>query len=101
MIDKDGSHTYSKVVKVSFTQSGSLISISPNPARNSTTLGFNSTIVKGTVSIYSTEGKKLLAENIANANAYLLNTQHFTNGLYMVEVNTGSNIYKAKMIVAK
>ena len=101
MIDKDGSHTYSKVVKVSLPQSGSPISISPNPARNSTTLGFNSTIVKGTVSIYSTEGKKLLAKNIANTNAYLLNTQHLTNGLYMVEVNTGNNIYKAKMVVAK
>ncbi len=99
-VDKDGSSSYSKVVSVNFSDKQSF-SIIPNPAKDFTTISFSKTVDKATIAVYDITGKAVIMQSLSGANAYKLNTQTFTNGVYMIKVNTTTGSYNEKLLINK
>gem|GEM_PF-2514777 len=99
-VDKDGSSNYSKVVSVTFGDNQSL-SIIPNPARDFATISFSKTVDKATIVVYDITGKAVIKQSLSGTNAYKLNTQTLTNGIYVIKVNTATGSYNEKLLINK
>lgn len=99
-VDKDGSSSYSKVVSVNFGGKQAF-SIVPNPARDFATISFSKTVDKATIAVYDITGKAVITQSVSGTNAYKLNTQTLTNGVYVIKVNTTTGSYNEKLLINK
>jgi hypothetical protein len=99
-VDKDGSSSYSKVVSVNFGGKQSF-SIIPNPARDFATISFSKTVDKATIAVYDITGKAVITQSVSGTNAYKLNTQTLTNGVYVIKVKTDTGSYNEKLLINK
>lgn len=99
-VDKDGSSSYSKVVSVNFGGKQAF-SIIPNPARDFATISFSKTVDKATIAVYDITGKAVITQSVSGTNAYKLNTQTLTNGVYVIKVNTTTGSYNEKLLINK
>ncbi len=100
IIDKDGSSSYSKAVSVNFGDQ-EFLSISPNPVKDFAIINFSKTVDKATIAVYDITGKTVLTQAINSTNAYKLNTQTWTNGVYKITVHTTRGIFNAKLLINK
>jgi pimeloyl-ACP methyl ester carboxylesterase len=98
--DKDGSSNYSKVVSVTIGDKQSF-SIIPNPARDFATISFSQLVDKATIAVYDITGKAVITQSVSGTNAYKLNTQTLTNGVYVIKVNTTTGSYNEKLLINK
>jgi Secretion system C-terminal sorting domain len=100
-IDHDGSYTYSNVVSVNIDNKQS-VAISPNPAKDFTTISFKKKFDKASIVVYDVNGNEmntqLLSESVNN---YHLNTQTLTNGFYFIKIKTNTGIYNVKLLISK
>ncbi|MFP5040864.1 T9SS type A sorting domain-containing protein [Parasediminibacterium sp. JCM 36343] len=102
MVDKDGSFSYSKLVAVVLTTHYSPLTISPNPAKDFTTISFTQSVDKATIAVYNMSGKVVITQMLSGVtNAYKLNTQSLSNGVYVLKVTTGTGSYNEKLLINK
>jgi len=101
IFDKDGKSTFSKVVSVNFYENQSF-SITPNPAKDFVTISFSKTIDRATIVVYDITGKAICTQSInEGTNAYNLNTQALTNGVFVIKVKTATGSYNQKFLINK
>jgi|GEM_PF-1566016 len=95
--DKDGMHTFSKVVSVRLSINTYQLSIAPNPARDYTTIHFANIVAATTLLVYDITGRKVI-EQPCDAKAEMrLNVQSLTNGIYIVVLRTALGSFKEKL----
>ena len=99
-LDKDGSSSYSKVVSVTFGDKQSF-SIIPNPAKDFATISFSKAVDKAIIAVYDITGKTVITQSVSGINAYKLNTQTLTNGVYVIKVNTVTGSFNEKLLINK
>jgi hypothetical protein len=77
--------------------------IYPNPAANSSTIAIESSVNNGVLEIYNSLGSKVYSQNINNeSNSQIsLNTQDFTNGIYIVSLKSDNQTWQKKLIINK
>ncbi len=94
MINRDGSFTYSSVVKLNFD--GQIdMQVYPNPTSDIVTIsGLNS---KGQIKLLSMEGKVLLLKNVS-AQQMQISLKTFAGGTYMLQYQDGEEIKNFKII---
>lgn len=87
-------------------QNVSSFSVSPNPAKENVSISYelkNETSVK--VKITDLSGKEVFASNLGNQNAtkhtFNVNTNSFSNGIYVVNFITNNGIVTEKLVVNK
>ena len=100
-IEKDGGVTFSNIVSVHFDKMESF-TITPNPAKDNTTISFSETVEKATIAVYDITGKQVITQSIiGSTNSYKLNTQSLKSGLYVIKVNTATGNYNEKLLINK
>lgn len=79
----------------------STFSIYPNPATDrNITVAFNSTIEKGNIAVYSLAGAKVFETETANNTATTnLNLSGLSSGIYLLKIQSGSNVATKKLIL--
>jgi len=98
-VDKDGQPFYSNTAQL--TINDKQFSISPNPAKDFATISFNKIVDKATIAGYDITGKAVITQSLSGTNAYKLNTQTLTNGIYVIKVNTDTGNYNEKLLINK
>jgi hypothetical protein len=81
--------------------SASGISISPNPNSGSFTLNFNSIESSAIVKILNLTGKTVFETSSTNGSQVMVNVPDLENGIYFVEVKTGTTRNIEKLIINK
>jgi len=78
-------------------------SVYPNPAINKVQIDIPAIEVNKSVEVSLTDltGKVLLAESFDNTAQLEMNTQTLKNGVYLMKVVNGSNVYSSKVVVSK
>jgi len=99
-LDNDGQKFYSKTELL--TVNNAQFSMSPNPAKDFTTINFGKTIDKATIAVYDITGKVVLSKQLdGGTNYYKLNTQTLIKGIYNIKVNTANGSYYEKLLINK
>lgn len=81
-----------------------LIIISPNPARDFTTVELAPALANGVVRIFGAAGNVVAAESMLRSNGnnrYQLSTSQLSAGLYLFSVETNQGRYTRKLLVTK
>lgn len=94
MLDADRQFTYSKIVKLSQTQTGSL-SLYPNPTQN--TLYLESLTSGAIIKLYDVTGKTLL-ERTVTTTAETINMQAYPKGVYLLQYVSGDGVEEVKVL---
>lgn len=98
MIDKDGSATYSNVVVVS-TRPATTFGVYPNPVTDQLTITHDKTTTEAVVTIYTIDGKKVLAQQLAIGNTVdKLSIGKLPAGNYIVSLNINNTINTTELI---
>ena len=99
--NQDGSSFYSEVVIVNIGNKQSF-SIIPNPARDFAIISFNKVVDKAKILAYDCTGKEVITQSLSGStNAYKLNTQFLSNGVYLLKVITKTGSYNQKLMISK
>ncbi|KAI9437848.1 hypothetical protein F5148DRAFT_1294105 [Russula earlei] len=98
MIDKDGTYTYSNVVAISI-RSVAAFNLYPNPANDQVTITHDKITSEAIITIYSMDGKKILAEQLATGNTVdKINVGRLAPGNYIVSLNLNNTINTTELI---
>ncbi len=101
-VDIEGSICFSKVVSILPKNSDYHWVIAPNPAKDFTTIRFNSAINKAMIMVYDFNGKEVLTQNInRETNLVILNTEKLANGVYVLKVNTYLGCRNQKLVIRR
>src|SRR5690606_29519347 len=97
-IDKDGAYTYSRIVVINFSLTGSELLVYPIPVGNE----LNLVNAKGNLNVINSVGKVLKTVNIAeNANT-TVNISELRNGFYLLQfVKADGEMVIKKILVDK
>lgn len=75
------------------------LTIYPNPTENNCFIYLPEEVKSGTIRVYDALGKIILTELINNTSSpYLLNTEAFANGVYIIEMEQGTKKSYGKLI---
>lgn len=99
-VEKDGKITYSKIVSVNVSNVNLNIFISPNPAKDYTTIFFSDVVNHGTITVFDITGKELIKQSINTMSTKLnLNTHALTKGNYIVKIDSDKGIFSRQLLV--
>jgi hypothetical protein len=74
------------------------ISLYPNPAFNTITIGTNNRIKINSINVYTVLGENVIHQAVSNLNTFELNISELQNGFYLMEINTANgNVIKKFM----
>jgi hypothetical protein len=92
IVDKDGKFTYSNIATVQI-ENGKLFVIYPNPVRDQLLITSNTSLKNSQIRIFDLDGKVVYQQQISNAQsaATKINVSGFGNGVYYLQLITGSN----------
>ena len=93
-IDADDRFTYSNIIKLS-KQTSAAVTVYPNPV--SDVLSISGLQQKGTVLLYSAEGK-LLQQQTVTAQTMTIDMSKYTKGIYLLQYKTGDEVVNRKII---
>ena len=94
---KDGTTTYSAIVKLSFTDiTNNQFAVYPNPARTEITV--STSYSNSLLSITDMSGKILISRNLNNTETQL-NIDQLRAGIYMVNLHTAEGNKTTRLIV--
>lgn len=101
-VGKDGSSTLSNIASINMHQSGSALSIYPNPVKSSFTLTYNATKVETvSVRIFNSKGS-LVYQNSLSAqngeNLYTIPAAVLLKGIYVVQVVSSADSYTTRFV---
>jgi GEVED domain/Secretion system C-terminal sorting domain len=105
-INANGTTRYSEIRSVTISDTKELVLITPNPAKNNTTITINSnTNMEARIVIRDMLGGEVRKEKIqllAGGNTLILNNlDKLNDGAYIVQVILGDNIISRKLIISK
>ncbi|MEO7210058.1 MAG: T9SS type A sorting domain-containing protein [Chitinophagaceae bacterium] len=93
----NGTNTFSPVVKVVFNSTG-VISLYPNPAKNTVTVkGLNKNIT-AIIKITDMQGREISSQNFTQSSSAILNIRALAQGTYFVQVAQQDKIVRLKLI---
>ncbi|MFZ1798315.1 MAG: T9SS type A sorting domain-containing protein, partial [Chitinophagaceae bacterium] len=93
----NGTNTFSPVVKVVFNDNG-VISLFPNPAKNTVTIkGINKSIT-ATIRITDMNGREITKQNFTQSNTATLNIRALAQGSYFVLVEQNGKVTKLRIV---
>ncbi|MFZ1800790.1 MAG: T9SS type A sorting domain-containing protein, partial [Chitinophagaceae bacterium] len=93
----NGTNTFSPVVKVVFNDNG-VISLYPNPAKNTVTVkGLNKSIT-ATIRITDMNGREISKQNFTQSSTATLNIRALAQGSYFVLVEENGKVTKLRMV---
>jgi hypothetical protein len=81
-----------------------VVSVYPNPANDFVNLQFLATHNETIIQIYDLSAKLVYLNQISTdlgENTIKINTEEFTNGMYLVKIISGENIFQHKFIIQK
>jgi hypothetical protein len=99
MVDKDGKFTYSNIATVQIVN-GKLFVIYPNPVKNELFITGNTSLNNAQIRIFDPGGKVVYQQQISNTQAGTtkINVSGFSNGVYYLQLFTGSDAQTAKFV---
>lgn len=98
-IDKDGKHTYSKTVNVSFDEAGSPVSIYPNPVTSELFIDFARPSENVTVTIFASDGKLVKKQSLNDVQrTRTINVNKLRPGTYVLRINTSEDVYQLRFV---
>ena len=98
VINKDGTFSYSQIVKVEFNIAG--VEVSPNPARNFISVHANENITG--IEMINEQGEVIKKYALAgNINSTLIPAKEFPAGLYFVRIATTAGMVTKQIIIAR
>ncbi|HJN54535.1 MAG TPA: T9SS type A sorting domain-containing protein, partial [Flavobacteriaceae bacterium] len=72
----------------------------PNPFSSETTFSFNSTTAPNEIEIFDLNGQKIVSLNICEGKPSIsLNTEKFSDGVYIAQLLSNNNIIATKKLV--
>ena len=78
----------------------SLISISPNPTPNKTTVDFGQAVDLVTLVVYSSDGRKIVETTLKNVENYVIDLTNFERGTYFAKISS-ANLSDSEFIIVK
>jgi len=93
----NGTNTFSAVVKVVFNDNG-VISLYPNPAKNTVTVKGLNKNTTATIRITDMNGREISKQNFTQSNTATLNIRALAQGSYFVLVEENGKVTKLRMI---
>ncbi len=93
----NGTNTFSPVVKVVFNDN-SIISLYPNPAKNTVTVKGLNKNVTAIIKITDMQGREISSQNFAQSSSAILNIRSLAQGTYFVQVAQEDKIVRMKLI---
>ena len=98
IVDSDGHYTYSALVMILVNKAKAPL-LYPNPAKTIVNIASGADHVKY-VTIYDISGKALIRlNNKSTGNVTEISTSNLMRGTYIVEITTGANVYRDKLII--
>ena len=98
IIDKDGSFTYSQIVKVDFMNVG--VEVSPNPAKDFITVHAN--IGMSSIELINAQGVQLKKYNLNGINSSkLIPTNDLAAGLYIIRIGTPTGFVTKQVVIVR
>ena len=73
-------------------------SIYPNPASNLISLTFSDVIEESKLSILNLNGQAVYTDVLASGNSYSLDTRFLTQGIYIVNIESATELYSTKLV---
>jgi hypothetical protein len=77
----------------------SLMNVFPNPALNEVNIELKKFSGNEAANVYDLTGRLILSEQFSAEGKIQLSTRNWSNGLYIIEVQSGSNFSRTKLIV--
>ena len=93
----NGTNTFSPVVKVVFNSNG-VISLYPNPAKNTVTVKGLNKNSKAVIKITDMQGREISSQNFTQSSSATLNIRALAHGTYFVQVAQQDKIVRLKLI---
>ncbi len=93
----NGTNTFSPVVKVVFNENG-IISLYPNPAKNTVTVKGLNKNVSAIIKITDMQGREISSQSFTQSNSATLNIRALAQGTYFVLIVQDNNIVRLKVI---
>jgi hypothetical protein len=77
------------------------LKLTPNPANDFLKISLTEKLENGKIEIYSTEGKIIFNKPVKNkkSSEITINTQNFTEGMYIVRLISNGRFYTAKLLI--
>ncbi|MEO8405459.1 MAG: T9SS type A sorting domain-containing protein, partial [Chitinophagaceae bacterium] len=98
-IDIDGKSTYSRIISVSFDGKINIVHAYPNPVKDKMVVELASPSSDVTFKVYTLEGKMIRQELHGYVQrSETLNIQNLSSGTYILQVQTGVDIYTVKFV---
>ena len=98
VVNKDGSFSYSQIVKVEFNVAG--VEVTPNPARNFISVHANENITG--IELVNEQGEVIKKYALAgNINSKLIPATEFPAGLYFVRIATTAGTVTKQIVIAR
>ncbi len=100
-IDFDGDFEYSDIIRVWFEQAGDFnFEVFPNPATEHMNVQFGKTIpANSVVEVLSLSGQSMMRQTIGSDRDEInLNVENLSNGIYILKVNTGNEVFRSRII---
>ena len=95
---RDGFVEIEEVIGVPDFNTGTVISIFPNPSEGILTFTIPSAMQNAKVKIYSIDGKMVFSEERNLETTSIFNLKHLNNGLYFVSISDGKHTSTAKWV---
>ena len=97
---KEGEFDCSNLMSLSSNLTNfNLFQVFPNPSRDFVQLNFNELQKDGTLSIYSSEGKKLKSFKIKNEQNYRISLTDFESGIYMLTLQSPDGQFQSENFI--
>jgi len=75
--------------------------VSPNPSNGNLTVKGSFKETNGHCEVYNVMGMLVFSEDLSLAPTFNLNLSHLNNGIYFVEINDGTQLYRSKVVIAQ
>lgn len=87
--DKDGSYSYSNIIRIAVDDAGEKMIITPNPASNIIHFHFSTAATKLLINIYDANGRMVMVKTAQINSDIQMNIEHLAKGKYFVQVSDG------------
>lgn len=96
-MDTSGCYTFS-TVGIAETNFAYLATVYPNPTNGQLMLVLNTPINNATIRLTNLTGQTIFQKSKLNGNSFIFDISDQKNGIYIVEINDGTNIARSKVV---
>jgi lysyl endopeptidase len=84
-----------------YTEVVNALTVYPNPSNGIVTVSGSFESNEGVCNIYNTLGANVLSRNISLEPEFTMNLNDLMPGIYFIEINDNTNVYRSKIIITK